>query len=189
MKLPKLSVLLAVSCVDDPRRAATRKMQRPSHNGLKIAAVRESGFSLVEFVLAIGVVAFAFVGLLGLLPVGLTTFGAALDTSVRSQIVQRFVSDAEQTDFDTLKSQTAPLVRYFDDEGSEKDKSTSVYTASMTVNPVTALPKSATSKNLLTLTIKIAKDPGHAADPFATTSKLKTWTDVAFVARNLTHTN
>ena len=144
-------------------------------------------FSLVEFVLAIGVVSFAFVGLLGLLPVGLNNFGSALDTSVRSQIVQRFVSDAEQTDFDSLQNQTSPIVRYFDDEGTEKDKTVSIYTASMTVKTNTALPKSATSQNLVTLTIKIAKDPGHAADPFASNTKLKTWTDVAFVARNLTH--
>jgi len=140
----------------------------------------------VEFVLAIGVVSFAFVGLLGLLPVGLNNFGAALDTSVRSQIAQRFISDAEQTDFDTLQNQAA-VVRYFDDEGTEKDKSVSIYTASMTVKTNTPLPKSATSPNLVTLTIKIAKDPGHAADPFGPSSKLKTWTDVAFVARNLTH--
>ena len=162
-------------------------MRSPSLHNHPIASpapgANRRGFSLIEMILAIGVVAFAFVALMGLLPVGLNTFGAALDTSVRSQIVQRFVSDAEQTDFDTLQNQPAVL-RYFDDEGSEKDKSLSVYTASMTVKPTTALPKTAVSSNLVTLSIKIAKDPGHAADPFGTTSKLRVWTDVAFVARN-----
>ncbi len=145
--------------------------------------IRARAFSILEVVVAIGVVAFAFTALLGLLPVGMTIFSSALDTSVHSQIIQRFVSDAEQTDFNTLQQQPA-VTRYFDDEGSESVQSSSVYTASMTIKPTTTLPKTAVSSNLVTLSIKIAKDPGHAADPFSPTSKLTTWTDVAFVARN-----
>lgn len=60
------------------------------------------GFSLVEVTLAIGIVAFAFVALFSLIPVGLTTFRQAMDTSVGAQIAQRVVSDAQQTDFDAL---------------------------------------------------------------------------------------
>jgi len=140
------------------------------------------GFSLIEVVLAIGVVAFSFVALLGLLPVGMGIFSSSLDTSVHTQIVQRFIADAQQTDFDTLLAKTT-VTRYFDDEGSEKT-APSIYTAQMTVKPTTALPKSAVSTNLATLAIKIAKDPAHSTDPFAPTSKLHIWSDVAFVARN-----
>lgn len=145
--------------------------------------IRASAFSILEVVIAIGVVAFAFTALLGLLPVGMTIFSSALDTSVHSQIIQRFISDAEQTDFSTLQQQPT-VTRYFDDEGSESVQLASVYTASMTVKPTTALPKTDVSSNLVTLSIKIARDPGHAADPFSATSKLTIWTDVAFVARN-----
>ena len=84
-----------------------------------------SGFSLVEVVLAIGVVAFAFVGIFALLPAGMGVFRQAMDTSVSAQIVQRIASDAVETDFDELISNspsgnyyTLP-VRYFDDQGSE----------------------------------------------------------------------
>jgi uncharacterized protein (TIGR02598 family) len=129
------------------------------------------------------VVSFSFVALLGLLPVGMSIFSASLDTSVHSQIVQRFVSDAQQTDFDTLQAQPT-VTRYFDDEGSEKPQAVAIYTAFMTVSSKTKLPMSATSSNLATLNIKIAKDPAHSADPFAATSKLHIWSDVAFVARN-----
>lgn len=84
-------------------------------------------FSLVETALALGIVAFAFVGLMGMLPAGLTTFRKAMDTTVSAQIVQKIVSDAEQTDFDNLfakpESSDANYYvmkrRYFDDQGSE----------------------------------------------------------------------
>lgn len=92
----------------------------------------QAGFSLVEVTLAIGVVAFAFVALFGLVPAGLNTFRQAMDTSVGAQIAQRVVSDAQETDFDVLVRDTPeeknkgkdsqfyrlPL-RYFDDQGNE----------------------------------------------------------------------
>jgi uncharacterized protein (TIGR02598 family) len=57
-----------------------------------------AGFSLVETVLAIGIVAFGLVSLLGLMPVGLSTFRSAMDASISSEIVQHVVSDLRQTD-------------------------------------------------------------------------------------------
>jgi len=87
----------------------------------------QRAFSLIETALALGIVAFAFVGLMGMLPAGLATFRKAMDTTVSAQIVQRIVSDAEQSDFDTLSGQAASTdadyyvmkTRYFDDQGSE----------------------------------------------------------------------
>ncbi|MEA3211554.1 MAG: hypothetical protein QOE70_4611 [Chthoniobacter sp.] len=140
-------------------------------------------FSLIEITLAIGIVAFAFVALFGLLPVGLNVFRGALDTSVRSQIVQRLVADAQQADFDVLKSK-GDSFRYFDDEGTEIEAGKSIYTASLTAKSPSALPQSAVSLNLITLAIKIAKNPGHVANPFALESKLPFTSHVAFVARN-----
>ena len=89
-----------------------------------------AAFSLVEVVLAIGIVAFAFVALFSLLPIGMGVFREAMDTSVSAQIVQRIVSDAEETDFDVLKDDPgnskggdgnyfALPLRYFDDQGTE----------------------------------------------------------------------
>lgn len=101
---------------------------------------RRAGFSLVEVVLAVGVVAFAFVAVLGLLPAGMTQFRQAVDTSVCAQIAQRIIMDAQQADFDVLTDKTvtapnggtpipnytfrAPSVgdgafRYFDEQGNE----------------------------------------------------------------------
>lgn len=97
---------------------------------------RLRGFTLVEVVLAIAVVAFAFVGMFSLLPVGLGVFRESMDISITAQIAQRIVSEAEQSDFDSLVPEagnavegvtlggaderffTLPL-RYFDDQGTE----------------------------------------------------------------------
>ena len=99
-----------------------------------------AGFSLVEVVLAVGVVAFAFVAVLGLIPAGLTQFRQAIDTSVCAQIAQRVIMDAQQTDFDILidragmptgrttwdpyytfraPSEGEEEFRYFDEQGNE----------------------------------------------------------------------
>ena len=124
------------------------------------ASGRSGGFSLVEVTLAIGIVAFAFVALFALIPVGLTTFRQAMDTSVGAQIVQRVVSDAEQTDFDLLVNgglggttggdtyYLLPL-RYFDDQGNElleADKAKGIYTVrTRGSQPGLADPKSHTT--------------------------------------------
>jgi uncharacterized protein (TIGR02598 family) len=95
---------------------------------------KKQGFSLVEVVLALGVVAFAFVAILGLIPAGMSSFRQAINISVGSQLGQKVISDAFQSDYDTLL--TAPgtaapggtldatqpflaLYRYFDEEGNE----------------------------------------------------------------------
>jgi uncharacterized protein (TIGR02598 family) len=101
---------------------------------------KSAGFSLVEVALAIGIVAFAFVALLSLLPAGLTTFRRALDISICTQIAQRIVSEAQQADFDVVTDKsnlpasapgkdfsfrmrrpgtTEVWVRYFDEQGNE----------------------------------------------------------------------
>ena len=101
--------------------------------------LRSRAFTLVEVVLAIGIVAVAFVALLGLLPTGLGLFRDAMNATVSSQIAQRVLTDAQQTDFDTLidhipredptgefndltfqaPTRNQPALRYFDDQGTE----------------------------------------------------------------------
>lgn len=109
------------------------------------ARAKRSAFSLVEVVLAVGVISFAFVAILGLIPAGLAQFRQAMDNSVGTQIAQRITLECEQTDFYTLinlknaptnpqktyfyqlasystsdSSKTSPLyVRYFDEQGNE----------------------------------------------------------------------
>jgi uncharacterized protein (TIGR02598 family) len=161
---------------------------RSRHLPRQTASPRNSrgaaAFSILEIAIAIGVVAFGFVALFGLLPTGLDIFRRALESSVSAQIVQHVAADAQQTDFATLQAQPQVL-RYFDEEGTEllpAQSGQSIYTAQVTVTPTTKLPGSV-SQNLITLAIKVAKDPGHSGD-FSATTKLQVGTYVAFVARN-----
>lgn len=144
----------------------------------------QSAFSLIETALALGIVAFAFVGLMGMLPAGLATFRGAVDTTVGAQIAQRVAADAQQADFDKLvpKSSTDFVIletRYFDDQGNEvKQTSLSkIYEvrtrASAPGNPdsnspqpsnFTSLPDSKGTRfhprDSTILTIQIANNPG-----------------------------
>ncbi len=88
---------------------------------------RPAGFSLVESVLAVGILAFAGVGLLGLLPFGLGQMRSSIDNNVGAQLAQRVITDAEQTDFQRLLDGAETVTpdffvlpsRYFDEQGSE----------------------------------------------------------------------
>lgn len=89
-------------------------------------AQKIAGFTLVETALAIGIIAFAFVAIVAMLPLGFANFRAAIDASTCSQIFQRVLGDAEQTDFDVLLAKGAKEsdffvlpIRYFDDQGDE----------------------------------------------------------------------
>lgn len=145
-----------------------------------------SAFSLVEVVLAIGIVSFAFVGLFGLLPAGLTVFRQAIDNSVGSQIVQRLVNEAQQTDFPVLTA-AAPTKRYFDDQGNEVTSANeSLYTAEVSVLAKTEMPAAATraTESLATITIKLANNPAHNSSPFDPGSKVPYATYFAYIAKS-----
>ena len=91
----------------------------------------QSAFSLVEVTICLGIASFALVVVFSLLPVGLNHFRKAMETSIGSQIAQRVISDAQQTDFDALITdfQGSPITganatglkpfRFFDDQGTE----------------------------------------------------------------------
>lgn len=152
----------------------------------KTHTFRHRGFSLVEVVLAIGVVSFAFVAIFALIPLGLGSFRQAIDNSVGSQIVQRLINEAQQTDYPTLTA-TPATQRYFDDQGNEVTSiNDSIYTVQISVLAPTTLPNSVTpaSDSLATVTVKIANNPAHRASPFDSTAKTTYGTYSALIAKN-----
>ena len=137
---------------------------------------KQGAFSLIETILAIGIVSFAFVAIFGLLPAGLRVFRQAIDTSVGSQIAQRVVGDAQQTDFDQLVTDSSGAaitagttgrkgVRYFDDQGNEVPAATNaIYHVNTRIQPATPLPMggaAATNASLATVTIQVANNPAN----------------------------
>jgi len=130
-----------------------------------------NAFSLVEVTLALGIVAFSLVTLLGLMPLGLATFHKAVATSISSQIVQQVVTDVEQTDFTQLTTSSNGVtqlgLRYFDDEGNELPTAASpgaIYQVNVVVNasPVLSGGSSTAPPSMACLTIDIVANPGNA---------------------------
>ena len=83
-----------------------------------------AAFSLVEVTLAIGIIAFAFVALFGLLPTGMQTFRAAIDISNESWILQNINSMVQTTDFaqiENLGFKKSGEIFYFDEEAKLTD--------------------------------------------------------------------
>ena len=120
-----------------------------------------AGFSMIELVLSIGVMSFAFVGLLALLPAGMTTFGKAIDTSVGLQISQRVVDEALLSDFNTFLSK-AQAVRYFDDQANElPDTKGAIYYVNVRTQAAVTVPGATdANSNLAEITGQIATNPG-----------------------------
>ena len=133
----------------------------------------------MECVLAIGVIAFGFVSIFSLLPVGMGIFRQAMDYSVGSHIAQLLINEAHQTDFDllTAKSEVAKPVRYFDDQGNERKEATDpgvVYHVNTLVAPTTTYPGAAASNaSVATVTIQVANNPGNL--PFVLPPGTRLW--------------
>jgi uncharacterized protein (TIGR02598 family) len=158
--------------------------------GQAIGAQKRGGFSLVEVVLAIGVVAFAFVAIFALIPAGMSISRQAMETSVGSQIAQRVINDAQQTDFNELikdaggkaiigANQTGRKAeRYFDDQGSElliAKKSEAIYHVNTRIAPATVLPQNGgavglENVHLVMITVQVANNPGNQVLALSTDS-------------------
>lgn len=155
--------------------------------GFVLKARMQRGFSLVEVALAVAIFAFAFVGIFALLPAGLNQFHQALNTSVASQITQRILSEAQESDFDSLiaggtgdanetilaKNALDPssTVRWFDEQANElTSASGAIYHALTRVTPASALPKTGTSTldnpHIATVTVQVANNPSGRALAF-----------------------
>ncbi len=137
------------------------------------------GFSLVEVTIALGIVSFAFVTLLGLMPVGLNVMRQAMDSTTEGMIVQQLSGQARMgafTNLVTLYGTPASVkVFYCNEDGSNL---TNVFPTNPTMVPhfkiyTSVLPStypgstvttlSPMSSNLVTLHIGVAVAPGKTS--------------------------
>lgn len=103
--------------------------------------------------LAIGIVAFAFLAILAMLPVGLATFNKAVDSTVEARISQQIFSDAQQVKFSNIDGTAGG--RFFDAEARQVGAGDNfVYHA--VVNP--PVSKFSVSTFTRTVTVDIAKN-------------------------------
>lgn len=90
---------------------------KPPLSRLRIRRHTFLGFSLVEVVLALGVMSFALTSMLAILPTGLNIFRESVEASARADILRKLTSELQQTSFKDVQSTSA--MRYFTDEGLE----------------------------------------------------------------------
>ena len=84
---------------------------------MKMKYFRSSGFSLIETVIALGIMGLAVTALLGLLPHGMEMSKKAANAGAQSRIVDTVRSELAHHTFSDLKKVSADLPFYFDDEG------------------------------------------------------------------------
>ncbi len=125
---------------------------------------------MAEVLMAMGVISFAFVGVLGLIPAGFGVFREAMDQSVGAQIAQRVIADVQQADFRAViddGTETAFLMapRYFDEQGEERPGAAgAVYQVNTRVWRATPVPGAETAEaqgnpELATITVQVACNP------------------------------
>jgi uncharacterized protein (TIGR02598 family) len=121
------------------------------------------GFSLVEVTLSLGLVSFALVAMLGLLPTGLTTLRASMNQTVEAQILQSIASRAVISSFTNIASSTL----LFDDEGLPVNEQGKAYYTASLASGVAAFPGSsnatALTNSLKTLRVDLVARPHPSA--------------------------
>jgi uncharacterized protein (TIGR02598 family) len=115
----------------------------------------KAGFSLIEVALAAGIVAFALIPMMGLIPMGLNASRQAIDTTIQAQIIQQMTGQAQQTDFSKLSTLTSATVTCFDANGNVTTPASAIYKASFSAPVNMVLPGGSATTRLDTLTIYI----------------------------------
>ena len=77
-----------------------------------------AGFSLVEVVLAVGIMALGVVTILGLLPHGLEMSRKTANEMAEARIIEHIVGEMQSTEWQSLNTY-GQQTRYFDDQGLE----------------------------------------------------------------------
>lgn len=132
----------------------------------------KNGFTLIETVLAVGIVAFTFVGIAGLLPCGMQTFRRAMDNTMQAQMTQNIVAQASQVSFSNL-SQFDGRDMIFDDNGDLVDSTNPqrTYRARVQITSQMDVPASSafTNPGLAKLTITYYRPSAPASAPLGQT--------------------
>jgi uncharacterized protein (TIGR02598 family) len=83
----------------------------------------QSAFSLIEVTIALGIVAFAMVPIIGLVSTGMKSLRESMDETVRAEIVRKVSSEALRVPYRLLSEEFQNKTNYFDDEGVQQSSS------------------------------------------------------------------
>ena len=123
---------------------------------------RLSGFSLVEVTIALGIFAFAVLGLMGMLPIALQTHRDAKLDTVLAQIKQRLAAEVLLTDGANLAN-LSTIEKKFDVEGRELASNAPdidiVYRAKIALQPFQVPGSTLASSSLQRIVFYALQDP------------------------------
>lgn len=139
----------------------------------------KDAFTLVEIVLALGILAFVCATTISLIGLGMSTFRKAVDRSVVTQIAQLMANEARQSDFAGVT--TNGIISYFDDQGqklSVANTTPAIYVAQALVFSNTNA--SVANPYVKTIVIQVANKPGGVVsdlrtEPLEADPSLKLW--------------
>lgn len=137
-------------------------MKSENYQKAKTIKILEKGFTLVETVLALGIVATVMVTLMALLPTGMDIMKEAGTNTVGARIANQLVSEIQLSDYEKIQQYNGKEY-YFDDMGTQltkndqESKNRRIYTAKIEVdekNP--ELPGKKENKYLRRVVVKVA---------------------------------
>ena len=83
----------------------------------------QSAFSLIEVTIALGIVAFAMVPIIGLVSTGMKSLRDSMDETVRGEIVRKVSGEALRIPYTRLLEEFQNKTFYFNDEGIQQTSS------------------------------------------------------------------
>jgi uncharacterized protein (TIGR02598 family) len=137
-------------------------MRSQNSNQKRVIPSTQRGFTLIETVLAIGIVATVLISLLGILPTGSNILSEAGRSTVGARIAQQLIGEVQLAEYDDI-DQFNNKTRYYNDMGTAVSPAdpTLVYTARIEVesgNP--PIPGAKESEYLRRVIIKVSNNPG-----------------------------
>ena len=128
------------------------------------------GFTLIEIVVAVGIVATVFVAFMGMLPLGMSTMKEANSITTQARIAQKLIGEMQLSGWRTGSTGGSGIrnfdrtERYLDEYGNEtENKSDAIYLSSVALSPNSNdsrnLPGSSPNDFLMQVEVKVVYAP------------------------------